>query len=71
MHRIFDRNFTTRQLRSPIEERRDGETDGTSWHAGIGLWVVRRNIGAMNGWVTAENNPDRGLTIRFTLPAIN
>lgn len=71
LDRIFDRNFTTRQLRSPNEERRDGETDGTSWHAGIGLWVVRRNIGAMNGWVTAENNPDRGLTIRFTLPAIN
>jgi two-component system sensor histidine kinase ChvG len=68
LDRIFDRNFTTRQLRAQGEEQR---SEGTAWHAGIGLWVVRRNIGAMNGWVYAENNPDRGLTIRFTLPAIN
>jgi two-component system sensor histidine kinase ChvG len=66
LDRIFDRNFSTRQLRAQSDEQR---SEGTSWHAGIGLWVVRRNIDAMNGWVYAENNPDRGLTIRFTLPA--
>jgi two-component system sensor histidine kinase ChvG len=68
LDRIFDRNFSTRQLRTQPEEQR---SEGSAWHAGIGLWVVRRNIGAMNGWVYAENNQDRGLTIRFTMPAID
>jgi len=68
LERIFDRNFSTRQLRAQASEQR---SEGSSWHAGIGLWVVRRNIGAMNGWVYAENNRDKGLTIRFTLPTVD
>lgn len=67
LDRIFDRNFSTRQQRALPEG--SALESGTSWHAGIGLWVVRRNISAMGGWVYAENNSDRGLTVRFTLPS--
>jgi two-component system sensor histidine kinase ChvG len=57
LDRIFDRSFSTRQQRT----QPDGiDTDsGTAWHAGIG------------GWVYADNNADRGLTVRFTLPSAN
>lgn len=66
LERIFDRNFTTRPERQMPGEQRTEE--GSAWHAGIGLWVVRRNVSAMNGWVYAENSPRGGLTIRVTLP---
>jgi two-component system, OmpR family, sensor histidine kinase ChvG len=69
LDRIFDRSFSTRQQRTQPEAA--NAESGTSWHAGIGLWVVRRNIAAMGGWVYADNNADRGLTVRFTLPSAN
>jgi two-component system sensor histidine kinase ChvG len=39
-----------------------------SQHFGIGLWLVRRNVEAMGGEVTAENASPNGLRITARLP---
>jgi two-component system sensor histidine kinase ChvG len=39
-----------------------------SQHFGIGLWLVRRNVEAMGGAVTAENAEPQGLRITARLP---
>ena len=39
-----------------------------SQHFGIGLWLVRRNVEAMGGEVTAENASPHGLRITARLP---
>ncbi|QQP87734.1 HAMP domain-containing histidine kinase [Skermanella sp. TT6] len=41
---------------------------GDSLHFGIGLWIVRRNIEAIGGRVTARNRDAGGLLIRVDLP---
>jgi signal transduction histidine kinase len=35
---------------------------------GLGLSISRSILEAHGGTIRAENNPDRGATIRFTLP---
>jgi two-component system, LuxR family, sensor kinase FixL len=35
---------------------------------GVGLRICQRIIDAHDGQLTAENNPDRGARVRFTLP---
>jgi two-component system sensor kinase FixL len=37
---------------------------------GLGLALSRSIIAAHGGWIWATQNPDRGLTIAFTLPAV-
>jgi two-component system sensor histidine kinase ChvG len=37
-------------------------------HAGLGLWIVRRNIEALRGNVTASNLKPTGLQIKIVLP---
>ena len=37
---------------------------------GLGLALSRSMIAAHGGWIWATRNPDRGLTVSFTLPAI-
>lgn len=37
---------------------------------GLGLALSRSIIAAHGGWIWATRNPDRGLTISFTLPAV-
>jgi two-component system sensor kinase FixL len=37
---------------------------------GLGLALCRSIIAAHGGWIWATQNPDRGLTISFTLPAV-
>jgi two-component system sensor kinase FixL len=37
---------------------------------GLGLSLCRSIIAAHGGWIWATQNPDRGLTLSFTLPAI-
>lgn len=59
---IFDRYFSTRATPG-------GGEPGES-HLGIGLWIVRRSIEAINGSVTAENVKPSGLCVRIRLPLV-
>jgi two-component system sensor histidine kinase ChvG len=43
-----------------------GSGDGAN--LGIGLWIVRRNLEAIGGDVTAANRPEGGLAVVMTLP---
>jgi two-component system sensor histidine kinase ChvG len=61
--RIFDRYFSLRPV--PLSE---DDADGVLPHAGLGLWIVRRNIEALRGTVTASNLAPTGLQIRIVLP---
>lgn len=60
--RVFERYFSLRP-------RRQGDDDtSAAGHAGIGLWIVRRNVEALGGTVEAANRPGGGLTVTVTLP---
>ena len=66
LERIFERRFTSRPtLKSDAESGFFGKP---SLHAGIGLWIVRRNVEAVGGLVRAENVPEGGLMLRLSLP---
>jgi two-component system sensor histidine kinase ChvG len=58
--RIFDRYFSSRPDRP--------ENGDQSLHFGVGLWIVRRNVEALGGRVTAENRVPVGLLVRIRLP---
>jgi two-component system sensor histidine kinase ChvG len=58
--RIFDRYFSSRA------DAPGG--DDPSIHYGVGLWIVRRNVEALGGRVTAENREPHGLLLRVMLP---
>jgi two-component system sensor histidine kinase ChvG len=63
--RIFDRYFSDRpsgQAGLSLQISGDG-------HAGLGLWIVRRNIEALGGKVTASNCMGGGLSVHVVLPA--
>lgn len=60
--RIFDRYYS---------ERPDAQAaSGQATHFGVGLWIVRRNVEALDGEVTAENRPSGGLRVRLALPRV-
>ncbi|MFM9842785.1 MAG: sensor histidine kinase [Dongiaceae bacterium] len=61
LERIFERRFSNR----PTQEAKGA---GSSLHAGIGLWIVRRNVEAVGGQVHAENGPNGGLMMQISLP---
>lgn len=61
--KIFERYFSHRPHRREHDEAVEGGT-----HFGIGLWVVRRNIEALDGTVTAANRPQGGLAVTVRLP---
>lgn len=63
LDRIFERYFTDR----PAGLLTVG-CDTTSMHFGIGLWVVRRNMEALGGSATAQNQPDAGLEVTLRIP---
>lgn len=63
--RIFDRYFSLR----PVSLTDDDE-DEVLPHAGLGLWIVRRNIEALRGTVTASNLKPTGLQIKIVLPIV-
>lgn len=69
--RLFERNYTKRPAAPALNdrERRDGEFGSEeSAHFGLGLWIVRRNIEAMDGRVWAENRPGGGLRMTLEIP---
>lgn len=63
---IFDRYFSLR----PKGQRDQLVPTGTTGanHAGLGLWIVRRNIEAVGGTISAVNRIGGGLSIRIILP---
>lgn len=63
LEKIFERYFSQR----PLTREHDEAVEGDS-HFGIGLWVVRRNIEALEGSVTAVNRPQGGLAMIIRLP---
>jgi two-component system sensor histidine kinase ChvG len=60
IERIFDRNFSVRTS--------GGTESGEPEHAGLGLWIVRRHVGALGGYVTAANRVGGGLRVHVRLP---
>jgi two-component system sensor histidine kinase ChvG len=59
---IFERYVSLREGAS----EKSGEEAGA--HQGIGLWIVRRNLEAVGGTVSARNLRDGGLEVRMDLP---
>jgi two-component system, OmpR family, sensor histidine kinase ChvG len=58
---VFDRNYSSRPRDS--EDAASQRSD----HAGLGLWIVKRNVEALGGQVIARNRNTGGLTIAITL----
>lgn len=69
LERIFERRFSKRPQSG--DSAAEGAAVGDSVHAGIGLWIVRRNIEAIGGHVEARNEPTRGLSMRIQVPLVN
>jgi two-component system sensor histidine kinase ChvG len=64
--RIFERYFSARCDAAEGANTRNTLVPGM--HAGLGLWIVRRNVEALGGRVTAANRLGGGLSIRVSLP---
>jgi two-component system, OmpR family, sensor histidine kinase ChvG len=58
--RIFDRYYSERRDEAAVET--------SASYFGIGLWIARRNVVAMGGWITAENRLPSGLNVHIRLP---
>jgi len=69
LERIFERRFSHRPP-TMAEGSAPGSAEGgvDSVHAGIGLWIVRRNIEAIGGHVRAENATTGGLIMKIQVP---
>jgi two-component system sensor histidine kinase ChvG len=69
LERIFERRFSNRP-QGPVEAGVEaaGVSEPSSVHAGIGLWIVRRNIEAIGGRVAAENRASGGLVMTIQVP---
>jgi two-component system, OmpR family, sensor histidine kinase ChvG len=61
LERIFERRFSNRPHES-------GAGEANSVHAGIGLWIVRRNVEAIGGQVEARNAAAGGLVMKIQVP---
>lgn len=58
---VFERYFSSR----PGGAESSTEVAG---HSGLGLWIVRRNVEALGGQVSAANRPGGGLSVVIVLP---
>lgn len=71
IERIFERYVSYRPKKTGHDSNSDTEQikgGSSSHHMGIGLWIVRRNVEAIGGYVRAENRQDGGLSIIVSLP---
>jgi two-component system sensor histidine kinase ChvG len=59
LDKIFERYYSDRRA-APV---RTSHSD----NFGVGLWIVRRNVEAMGGQITATNRPGRGFRIEVEL----
>lgn len=60
--RIFERYFSLRPRQAT------DEMATPAGHAGLGLWIVRRNVEALGGRIAAANRLGGGLSVTVTLP---
>lgn len=65
LEHIFERYFSLRP--DDADDRSEARQDEPK-HSGLGLWIVRRNVEALGGVVTATNRIGGGLTVRVRLP---
>jgi two-component system sensor histidine kinase ChvG len=65
LDRIFERRFSNRP---PEADSATGSAEANAVHAGIGLWIVRRNIEAIGGQVEAANGAAGGLVMKIQVP---
>src|SRR5262245_25449592 len=63
LERIFERRFSNRP-----QEADDAAGTAETVHAGIGLWIVRRNVEAIGGQVEAANGAAGGLVMKIQVP---
>jgi two-component system sensor histidine kinase ChvG len=63
--RVFDRYFSSRPSHADLPSP---EASSPARHAGLGLWMVRRNVEMLGGQVTAANRLGGGLSIAIVLP---
>jgi two-component system sensor histidine kinase ChvG len=61
LEHMFERYFSSRP-----REAVQGEGP-SSGHAGLGLWIVKRNVEALGGRVSAKNRVGGGLSVTITL----
>jgi len=70
--RIFERYVSLRphEAMSDQPQRPDSAVARTRAHphAGLGLWIVRRNVEALGGYVVVRNRPEGGLSVHVVLP---
>jgi len=68
--RIFDRYFSLRasEVAAVQEDPAQGGDEQKQGHAGLGLWIVRRNVEALGGRISAANRLGGGLCVHVTLP---
>ncbi len=63
---IFERAFSLRP-----GEHQDGAAFAKAEkpdHAGLGMWIVQRNVEILGGRVSASNRPGGGLSVKVSLP---
>jgi two-component system, OmpR family, sensor histidine kinase ChvG len=70
---IFERYVSIRpqqpvQGAERIGQRGDAGPPAGSSHAGLGLWIVRRNVESLGGRVLARNRPGGGFSVHVILP---
>ena len=59
---MFERYFSSRSRDADDADAQHSE------HAGLGLWIVQRNVEALGGRVGAANRIGGGLSVTITLP---
>ena len=60
LERIFERYYS--------ERRPEAADEAAATYFGIGLWIARRNVEAMDGTIAAERRIPQGLRIHIRLP---
>jgi two-component system, OmpR family, sensor histidine kinase ChvG len=66
---IFERYFSLRQ-EQPSNGDADSGDHAASDHAGLGLWIVKRNVESLGGRATATNRIGGGFSVRVVLPTV-